>query len=123
MLKFTATMADSGNEYEAVWSNPYRTATGEPPAELSVTSVPLRQRCHTALYPGIDLHRCQLIGANFSDAHLVRANFSDANLTGVDFIGANLTGANLTGVTWDDTSCPDNTYSNYDGGTCVNNLS
>lgn len=36
--------------------------------------------------------------------------------------GANLDGATLVGVTWNDTTCPDGTNSDNDGGTCVNNL-
>jgi hypothetical protein len=33
-----------------------------------------------------------------------------------------MSGATLFGVTWNNTTCPDGTNSNGDGGTCVNNL-
>jgi hypothetical protein len=33
-----------------------------------------------------------------------------------------LTSARLSRVTWSNTTCPDNTNSDNDGGTCVNNL-
>jgi hypothetical protein len=69
-----------------------------------------------------------LAGANFSQAALAGADFAGANLTGANMKSANLTGvtglatANLTGVVWKQTTCPDGTSSNQDGGTCVNNL-
>ena len=33
-----------------------------------------------------------------------------------------ITGANFGGVAWQHTTCPDNTNSNNDGGTCMYNL-
>jgi uncharacterized protein YjbI with pentapeptide repeats len=45
---------------------------------------------------------------------LSSANFHGANLTGAD-----LTGADLTGVIWQNTICPDGTYSDFNGQTCV----
>jgi len=41
-----------------------------------------------------------------------------ANLTGADLTGAKLQGATLTGAVWSNTTCPDGTNSNDDGGTC-----
>jgi hypothetical protein len=38
------------------------------------------------------------------------------------FQGCDLAGANLSGVTWNNTTCPDGTSSRQDGGTCANNL-
>jgi Pentapeptide repeats (8 copies) len=77
-------------------------------------------------------------GASFIDTDLSNANLSQANLTNANLEGANLSGANLsgatlqgatgldtatlTGVTWKQTTCPDGTTSNQDGGTCLNNL-
>jgi len=71
-------------------------------------------------------------GANLSGANLTRTqwsgtqafgtNFSDANLSFASLAGAVLTGSNFVGATWQDTICPDDTNSNQDGGTCVNNL-
>ena len=69
---------------------------------------------------------------NLADASLINvdamaADFTQANLTGADLSGANLTGAtmtgaNLTNVYWSNTTCPDGTNSDNDGGTCINNL-
>jgi uncharacterized protein YjbI with pentapeptide repeats len=98
----------------------------------------------------IDLHGANLSGSNLTDAVLTGgvdlsgANLSGTNLTGavltggVDLSGANLSGANLSAadlggaivtadtnfnkVTWSNTTCPDDTNSNNDGGTCVGHL-
>ena len=35
---------------------------------------------------------------------------------------ADLTGADLVVVTWNDTTCPDETNSDDNGNTCVNNI-
>jgi uncharacterized protein YjbI with pentapeptide repeats len=56
------------------------------------------------------------------DANLRGADLDGANLTRADLKGAHLRGADLTGVTWDNTTCPDGTNSNNDGGTCANDL-
>ncbi len=74
-----------------------------------------------------NLSGANLNGADFSGAFLNGADLDNANLHGVDLTGANLTGArltgaNLNGVTWSDTTCPDGSKSDDDGGTCVNNL-
>lgn len=84
-------------------------------------------QCTGIPHYGIDLSGCELKGANLSGDNLSLANLSDADLTGVDFTntelnGANLSGAMLTAVTWSNTTCPDQTNSNNDGGTCINNL-
>lgn len=68
-----------------------------------------------------------LYGANLTGASLVGANLTSgdlafANLTNADLSQANLTNVPLTNVTWSDTTCPDNTISDNDGGTCANNL-
>ena len=62
-------------------------------------------------------HVWPLVGANLKGANLSGANLSGANLS-----GANLTGANLSDVTWGNTTCPDGTNSDNDGGTCLGHL-
>jgi uncharacterized protein YjbI with pentapeptide repeats len=61
-------------------------------------------------------------GADLTGANLHGANLTNADLTGANLTGANLQGATLTNVIWDDTTCPDGTNSNDNGGTCVLNL-
>jgi hypothetical protein len=77
--------------------------------------------------PGADLSNANLNGANLTGADLSGANLSGANLnkadlTGADLSGANVTGANLNKVTWSNTTCPDGTNSDADGGTCPGHL-
>jgi uncharacterized protein YjbI with pentapeptide repeats len=69
-----------------------------------------------------DLHGANLTGANLFGDNLENADLTSANLTGTDLNGTDLTGANLTGAIWSNTTCPDGTNSNNDGGTCVNNV-
>jgi uncharacterized protein YjbI with pentapeptide repeats len=82
------------------------------------------------------LYDTNLSGANLSAAYLLgaglnRANLSGANLSGAfldfaSFLRADLSGANLSGAWWNQTTCPDDTNSEYndgDGKTCLNNLS
>jgi hypothetical protein len=38
-----------------------------------------------------------------------------------DLTDAILLSANMTNVTWSNTICPDGTYSDHNGNTCVNN--
>jgi uncharacterized protein YjbI with pentapeptide repeats len=87
---------------------------------------------------GADVSNANVSGANFSGANLSGANLSDANFSNTNLSGANLNGANLThtnlkgatglstatltGVIWSKTTCPDNTNSNTDGGTCLGHL-
>jgi streptogramin lyase len=68
-----------------------------------------------------NLGNAQLQYAHLEGAHLQGADLSGANLTGADLSGAHLGGATLTGVVWSNTTCPDGTNSNNDGGTCANN--
>ena len=71
-----------------------------------------------------------LTDADLSGDNLDGSNLTGADLSGTDFVDANLENATLlgttgdattdvTGVTWLDTTCPDGTNSNYDGGTCL----
>ncbi len=45
-----------------------------------------------------------------------------SDFTGADLAGANFSSTTLSGVTWDNTTCPDGTNSDSDGGTCVSDL-
>jgi hypothetical protein len=96
---------------------------------------------------GANLLRAVLVGANLSGANLSGANLNGANLSGANLTGANLTGANLAGANlssanlsgavltnakttsanftkaiWSNSTCPDGTNSNNDGGTCGGHL-
>jgi len=62
-----------------------------------------------------------LDGANLENANLHGANLTGADLARADLAGANLHGATLTGVIWSNTTCPDGSNSDRDGGTCANN--
>lgn len=62
-------------------------------------------------------------GTGFQNANLTNGNFTNANFTYADFTGAtNMDTTTLTGVTWDNTICPDGTNSNDNGNTCVGHL-
>ncbi len=94
-------------------------------------------------YYGGEFAGADLAGANLSNANLSSVDFTDTDLSGADLTGANgsfanLSGSNLTGATlsgavlvdanltadlWSNTTCPDGTNSNEDGGTCINDLS
>jgi streptogramin lyase len=63
-----------------------------------------------------------LDGANLEGANLHGVDLSGADLSRADLTGANLHGATLTGAKWSNTTCPDGTNSDNDGGTCANNL-
>jgi outer membrane protein assembly factor BamB len=76
---------------------------------------------------GAYLDHANLSSATLTQAHLEQSVLSYANLTGAklsfaNLTGATLTGATLTGVTWNQTTCPDGTSSNADGGTCTGHL-
>ena len=69
-----------------------------------------------------DLTNTDLTLANLTDADLTRADLARADLDETNLTRANLTDANLTDVTWHNTTCPDGTYSDKDGGTCSGHL-
>jgi hypothetical protein len=82
---------------------------------------------------GVDFAGTSLADSNFYGANLSNANLTNAILGGASLTNTNLTGANLSGdtaladsppegATWSHTICPDNTNSDADGGTCINNL-
>ncbi len=78
-----------------------------------------------AILDGVDAHRIDLRGTTLGSASLVGTDLRYAQLDGTDFTGADLTGANLrratglAGAIWSDTTCPDGTNSDANGGTCV----
>ena len=88
-----------------------------------------------AIFTGATVSDTGFENANLTDANLSDDNLDGSNLTGADLSGTNFVDANLenatftgttgdattdvTGVTWLDTTCPDGTNSNYDGGTCL----
>ncbi len=77
---------------------------------------------------GADLDKTYLYTTSFNGADLANATFDGARVITVDFSDAVLTGADLSAAelinndTWSNTTCPDGTNSNSDGGTCVDNL-
>ena len=76
-----------------------------------------------ATFTGANLSGANVSNGNFSGAAFAGANLSGANVTQSNLIGATgLTSATLTGVIWNKTTCPDNTLSSKDGGTCVGHL-
>lgn len=105
------------------------------------------QNLQGGYYQGADFSSANLTNTNMSDSELADAVFDSADLSGTNFTGSDLTSAgllatltdtdfvdaNLTGaqladpealstVIWGNTTCPDGTNSNADGGTCANNL-
>ena len=49
-------------------------------------------------------------------------DFSNANLTNATLEGANVSGSTFDGVFWENTTCPDGSNSDDDGGSCLNHL-
>jgi uncharacterized protein YjbI with pentapeptide repeats len=79
---------------------------------------------------GADLSGAQLGIGGITESDLTGANLSDINLNGSDISYDNLTNATLLGDfnirsgnliddTWSNTTCPDATNSDNDGGTCT----
>ena len=82
---------------------------------------------------GTYLGLCLILDDDFSHADFSHANLYEARLARVNFTGANFTNANLSGVQnkgglvftgaiWANTTCPDGTNSNTDGGTCLGHI-
>jgi uncharacterized protein YjbI with pentapeptide repeats len=69
-----------------------------------------------------DLNSADMEVVNFRDSVLTGADLADGNFTDANLVGANLNGADLANATWVNTTCPDDTNSDNDGHTCVNNL-
>ena len=77
--------------------------------------------------PGVRINFANLSGINLSGVNLSGDVFFEDNLTGANLTNASLGGADvkdatLAGVTWVFTTCPDETNSDHDGGTCVGHL-
>jgi hypothetical protein len=67
-----------------------------------------------------DLSFANLVEANLTDTTLTNANLSNANLIDANLQGAvGFPSATITGVIWGNTTCPDTTNSDNDGGTCA----
>lgn len=70
-----------------------------------------------------NLGASNLTGANLTGADLpallYTTNLTKANLTRANLSGATTGGTDVSGVTWNDTTCPDKTNSASDGNTCV----
>jgi uncharacterized protein YjbI with pentapeptide repeats len=78
-------------------------------------------------FTGAPLVQAFVPEANFTGANLFFANFTNALIEGDNFTNANLSNANFTGATqvgqfsgptFSNTTCPNGTNSNNDGGTC-----
>ena len=68
---------------------------------------------------GASLIGANLTGTDLEYANLTGANLTNANLTNAYLDAATMTNAVLTGVIWSNTTCPDETNSDSNGGTCV----
>ena len=73
---------------------------------------------------GMNLSGRSFVGNDMSGVQLQGADLSGSSIVQVTFVGANLTGANFTGsylqqVTYGNTTCPDGTNSDNNGGTCA----
>jgi len=90
-----------------------------------------------AILSNANLSHADLSQAELGAANLSHTNLSHADLTGADGEFADMTGADLSNanlllaslsftnlgfVTWSDTTCPDGTNSDADGGTCMGHL-
>jgi uncharacterized protein YjbI with pentapeptide repeats len=78
-----------------------------------------------AIFDGADMHRIDLRGTSVRSASFVGTDLRYARLDGVDFSDADLTGADwrratgLGSAIFANTTCPDGTNSDTNGGTCV----
>jgi uncharacterized protein YjbI with pentapeptide repeats len=78
-----------------------------------------------ARFDGADMHRIDLRGTTVRAGSMVGTDLRYARLDGVDFTSTDLTGANWNRATglgtaiFVDTTCPDGTNSDANGGTCI----
>lgn len=73
-------------------------------------------------FTGADLSDVVARGATFSLFTTLTSTFSGTDFTGADLTGAVFGGADLTTATFADTTCPDGTNSDDNGGTCVGHV-
>lgn len=79
-------------------------------------------------FTGSNFSSTNLTSAIFRDAIMQNTNFNNSNLTSATFDNTDLTGATnmstatRTGVTWSNSTCPDGTNSDTNGGTCEGHL-
>lgn len=76
----------------------------------------------TAALSGTSLSGADLSEANLTNLAMKGVDFSNAKLTNATLEGANVTGSTFDGVVWGNTTCPDGSNSDDDGGTCLNHL-
>lgn len=78
-----------------------------------------------ASFINADLHGIDFRGTDLRSARFIGSDLRYAKLGGVDFTNADLTGANwrratgLASATFSNTTCPDGTNSDTNGGTCI----
>jgi uncharacterized protein YjbI with pentapeptide repeats len=120
ILGTPSTLAAGWNLLDGVLYGPAANLTGADMSGLDLSGFDLAG----ASLQSANFTNATLIGTNLSGASLQFATLTNADLAGADLTGAYLTladfsGATLTGVTWSNTSCPDGTNSDSDGGTCI----
>jgi phospholipase C len=71
-----------------------------------------------ASFQGVNLRNAFLANVDMRGAGLRGTNLQGADLSGANLAGATLQGANTNKVTWSNTTCPDGTNSDADGGSC-----
>lgn len=70
-------------------------------------------------FTGVNLTGALISSTDLEGANLTGATLNGDDLTNADLTGATLSGAALAGVTWANTTCPDGSNSDTDGGTCI----
>lgn len=111
-------------------SGSFYVVVSAPSADCDLTHYPLAKGARNlkgANLSGCYLPNANLAGANATAANLSGAYLAGANLSSVNFSQANLRGAllanaNVTGAKWQQTTCPDGTFSSNNSGTCAGHL-
>ena len=75
-----------------------------------------------ASFRGADLRRADLSGISSNFTSFVDADLRGADLTDADISNSSFDGADLRGAIFDNTTCPDGTNSDDNGGTCIGHL-
>lgn len=99
----------------------------------SFVNAVLRINAQEANFTDTDLTNANMLGASGGNANFTRAKLNGTDLSFMDLSNANFTDANLagamgldtatrTGIVWSNTTCPDGTNSNNNGGTCEGHL-